>query len=117
MGVASKGEGSGPSDRERRGLDGGSFRADALDALRFVAAGVVAGFVWGAVIGGLGGRIAMFVLRLTSDPRVRFLETDDGFGIGSFTFDTGFLVFLTAVVGVIGGVAYLGVIEPGGVNF
>ena len=70
LGADSKGEGSGPSDRGRRGLDGGSFTADALDALRFVAAGVVAGLVWGAVIGGLGGRMALFLLRLTSDPRV-----------------------------------------------
>ena len=100
LGATSKGEGSGPSDRERRGLEGGSFTADALDALRFVAAGVVAGFVCGAVIGGLGGRMAMFLLQLTSDPWVGF---PDAFGFG----DTILLVVFAAAVGVIGGVAYL----------
>jgi hypothetical protein len=126
----------------RRGTFQGSFGEDALDALRVIAAGAIAGFLWGAVVGGLGGRMAMFVLRLTSDPQVRFFDTDDGFGIGSVTLDTIFLVIFTAAVGVIGGLAYLGMrrwlpaqqralstavvaaavggslfIEPGGVDF
>ena len=36
----------------------------------------------GLLVGGVGGRVAMLLLRLTSDPRLRGLETDDGFTIG-----------------------------------
>jgi len=53
-GVASSGEDSSRSHRERRHLDGGALRTDALAVRRVVVAGVGAGFVWGAVIGGLG---------------------------------------------------------------
>lgn len=129
-------------DREHRRPEPGVFTSEALAALRVLAAGITGGLVCGAVIGGAGGRLAMFLLRLTSDPAVRLLETDDGFGIGSFTLDTVFLVLLTTVAGLIGGVAYLGMrrwlptkhrgaytgviaaavggalfIEPGGVDF
>lgn len=41
-----------------------------------------AGLIAGALVGGLGGRIAMFILRLTSDPSLRGLTTDDDFTIG-----------------------------------
>ena len=33
-----------------------------------LASGVSAGFLTGLLIGGVGGRLAMFLLRLTSDP-------------------------------------------------
>jgi hypothetical protein len=45
----------------------------------------------------------MFILRLTSDDSVRGLESDDGFTIGRFSFDTLQLIALTAVMGVIVG--------------
>jgi len=51
----------------------------------------------------------MFVLRLTSDPALRGLETDDGFTIGILSGATMFLVLLTAIAGAVGGVAYLAV--------
>ena len=38
----------------------------------------------------------MLMLRLTSDPTLRGLETDDGFVIGRFSGDTVFLLILTA---------------------
>jgi hypothetical protein len=76
-------------------------------AHRIVTA-VFGGMLWGAVVGGLGGRIAMFVLRLTSDDRIRGLETDDDFTIGSITTSTFFLVVFTALIGAACGVAYLG---------
>jgi hypothetical protein len=44
-----------------------------------LAAGVSSGSVAGLLIGGVGGRLAMFVLRLTSDPALRGAKTDDGF--------------------------------------
>jgi len=69
------------------------------------------GFLTGAIVGGLGGRVAMLVLRLTSDPSVRGLESDDGFTIGVVSGATAFLVMATAFLGVLGAVVYL-VIRP-----
>ena len=74
---------------------------------RPVAAAAVAGFFTGAVIGGIGGRLAMFVLRLTSDPSLHGLKTDDDFTIGIFSGETLFLVIVTTVLGIIGGLVYL----------
>ena len=86
-----------------------SWKDDVAAAARPLAAAVTAGFIAGLTIGGVGGRLAMFVLRLTSDPALRGLETDDGFTIGIFSGATLFLVFLTAIAGAVGGVAYLAV--------
>jgi hypothetical protein len=72
-----------------------------------VGVAATAGLVAGALVGGLGGRLAMLLLRLTSDPSVRGLETDDGFTIGVVSPSTMFLVVATAVLGVIGGLVYL----------
>jgi hypothetical protein len=74
-----------------------------------LSSGVWAGLISGALIGGLGGRLAMFLLRVTSDPSLRGLETDDGFEIGSFTGSTIFLVALCVAGGVLGGLFYLAV--------
>jgi hypothetical protein len=72
-----------------------------------LAAGVTSGFVTGLLIGGVGGRMAMFVLRLTSDPTLRGAETDDGFTIGVFSSQTLFLLGVTAGLGILGGLFYL----------
>jgi len=72
-----------------------------------LSSGVWAGIISGVLIGGLGGRIAMFLLRLTSDPSLHGLETDDGFVIGSFTGSTIFLLALCTAGGVLGGLFYL----------
>jgi len=76
-------------------------------AARPVAAAAMAGALTGAVIGGIGGRLAMLVLRLTSDPALRGLKTDDDFTIGIFSGATLFLVIVTTVLGIIGGLVYL----------
>jgi hypothetical protein len=75
-----------------------------VDALGRV---VIVGFLTGATIGGVGGRLAMLVLRLTSDPGLHGLETDDGFTIGIVSGATLFLVGLTTMLGAFGAVAYL----------
>jgi hypothetical protein len=49
----------------------------------------------------------MFILRLTSDPSLHGLETDDGFIIGSLTSSTIFLVAICTILGLVGGVLYL----------
>lgn len=72
-----------------------------------VTSAVLAGMLCGALVGGVGGRLAMFVLRLTSDDRIRGLETDDGFEIGSFTGSTFFLVVAVSLIGVAMGLIYL----------
>lgn len=80
-----------------------------LAGVRRLAAAAATGAVAGVVIGGIGGRLAMLLLRLTSDPILRGLPTDDGFTIGVISTDTLFLLVLTAVAGAVGGVAYLAI--------
>jgi hypothetical protein len=77
-------------------------------AVRLSSAAVI-GFATGLIVGGLGGRVAMLALRLTSDPSLRGLETDDGFTIGVISGDTLFLVGFTAFLGVVGGVFYVAI--------
>jgi hypothetical protein len=74
---------------------------------RGLPAGVLGGLLTGLVIGGVGGRIAMFVLRLTSSASVVGLKTDDDFTIGRLSGETGFLLVFTAVLGALGGLFYL----------
>lgn len=85
------------------------WKDDLAAVAKPLTAAMTAGFIAGLIIGGVGGRLAMFVLRLTSDPALRGLETDDGFTIGILSGATLFLVFLTAIAGAVGGVAYLAV--------
>lgn len=66
------------------------------------AAGALAGLVWG----GVGGRIAMRVLVLTSDDRVRGVTSDDGFEIGVISFSTIALLIVATVLGAIVGFLY-----------
>ena len=63
------------------------------------AAGAAAGLVWG----GIGGRIAMRVVFLTSNEHVRGLTSDDGFEIGTFSGATMFLLIVTTILGGIAG--------------
>lgn len=85
----------------------------AASGLRVVAgrlsSATLIGFLTGAVVGGFGGRVAMLVLRLTSEPFLRGLETDDGFTIGVVSGETMFLVALTAFLGVVGVLVYLAI--------
>ncbi len=68
---------------------------------------VVAGIPIGVVVAGIGSRLAMLVLRLTSPDHVVGLTSDDGFEIGRFTLGgTYSLLLLGAAVGVIGAAAY-----------
>jgi hypothetical protein len=75
--------------------------------MRRLSIGVSTGLVAGLVIGGVGGRLAMFVLRLTSSPSLHGVDTDDGFTIGVFSLATLFLLLVTAAVGVLAGLVYL----------
>ncbi|MFN2526990.1 MAG: hypothetical protein ABR505_12140 [Actinomycetota bacterium] len=94
-----------PSDTADEGA--GAWRDDLYWSVRRLGAGIGAGFLVGLIVGGIGGRLAMFVLRLTSDPLLRGVETDDGFRIGAFTQDTLFLLLVGGALGVLGGLFYL----------
>jgi hypothetical protein len=75
-----------------------------LDA--FGASGAIAGVVGaaaGLVWGGFGGRIAMRVVFLTSDERVRGMESDDRFEIGRFSNATLVLLIMTTILGLLAG--------------
>jgi hypothetical protein len=78
---------------------------------RTVSAGVVGGLISGAVVGGVGGRLAMMVLRITSDDYLHGLETDDGFVMGQVSTASLFLLVATTLLGVLGGLLYLAVRE------
>lgn len=69
---------------------------------------IVAGIPTGALVVGLGGRLAMFILRITSPDRVHGVRSDDDFVIGKVTLGGTYnLLQLGAAVGIIGAGAYL----------
>ena len=81
-------------------------RQDWLRLLDRFGAAAFGGLVAGFLVGGVGGRAAMFVLRLTSSDGVRGIESDDGFTIGEFSAQTLFLLIATTLVGGVLGLAY-----------
>jgi hypothetical protein len=76
---------------------------------RRVSVTAIGGLVSGALAGGVGGRLAMLVLRVTSDDSLHGLETDDGFIMGQVSSATLFLVLFTGVLGVAGALFYMAV--------
>ncbi len=84
-----------------------SERGPLLTVARRIGAAMAAGMLCGLVVGGLGGRVAMFVLRVTSSSRVNGITSDDGFRIGQISFATLFLLFFTTLLGAMGGLLYL----------
>jgi hypothetical protein len=68
---------------------------------------VVGGIPLGVLIGGVGSRLAMLLLRITSPDHVHGVTSDDGFKIGQVTLlGTYNLLLLGAAVGVIGAGVY-----------
>jgi hypothetical protein len=85
----------------------GRVRARLEPVLRVLSATILLGAATGAVIGGIGGRLAMRVLFLTSDDAVKGITSDDGFEIGRFSLsDTLGLVAFAAILGVLAALAY-----------
>ncbi len=75
---------------------------------RYLRIVVMAGVPVGVVVGGLGSRLFMFALRLTSPDRVLGVQSDDDFTIGEFTLGGTYnLMLLGAFVGVLGAFVYL----------
>ena len=68
---------------------------------------IVAGIPVGVLVAGLGSRLAMLLLRLTSPDRVIGVTSDDGFKIGRVTASGTYnLLLLGAAVGIIGAGVY-----------
>ena len=71
-----------------------------------ISVGILVGAVNGFLIGGVGGRVAMRILVLTSSDAVRGITSDDGFEIGRFSAETIILLFLTTILGGIAGAGF-----------
>lgn len=84
----------------------GSIRSDARGIAWWVLVGTAAGAIAGFGVGGVGGRLAMLLLRLTSPDHVLGVTSDDGFEIGIVSVDTLQLLLAMAMLGAINGVLY-----------
>jgi hypothetical protein len=73
-----------------------------------VVVGTAAGAVAGLLVGGVGGRLAMLLLRLTSPKSVIGLTSDDGFEIGVVSTSTFALLVVTTGLGAAAGALYAG---------
>jgi len=82
------------------------IRDDVRSVAWWVLVGAAAGAIAGFLVGGIGGRLAMLLLRLTSPEIVLGVTSDDGFVIGSVTAQTFQLMFGMTVLGAINGVVY-----------
>jgi hypothetical protein len=88
----------------------GSVPTSGQELLELLRIAVVAGVSVGILVIGLGSRLAMFVLRVTSPGYVVGMESDDGFEIGRITLSGSYqLLALGAAVGVIGALGYVAV--------
>jgi hypothetical protein len=82
----------------------GSIRSEVGERLWVL---IVAGIPTGVIVAGVGGRLSMLVLRLTSPDTVIGMTSDDGFEIGRFTLGESYdLLMLGALIGLIGAAAY-----------
>ena len=85
-----------------------SVRSDATTVAWWFAVALAGGGAAGLLIGGIGGRLAMFLLRVSTGEPARGVISDDGFVIGQFTFgDSAGLLVATTGLGGIGGLLYL----------
>ena len=97
-------EGNLPTDAAPTGRLSSEARADLKTVAYWISLGAAAGGLGGGLVGGVGGRLAMFILRLTSADSVRGIESDDGFTIGRFDFfSTLQLIAVTTLMGIIVG--------------
>jgi hypothetical protein len=78
--------------------------ATAVGARR-LAAVTAAGALLGLLVGGVGGRLAMFLLAQLN-PEVAGMQSDDDFTIGQFTTATFNLLFVATLIGILGGGIY-----------
>ena len=82
-------------------------KKDWLVLLDHFGAAALGGLSAGFLVGGLGGRMAMFILRVTSDASVIGIQSDDDFTIGRISTDSIFLIGATTLIGTLLAFAYL----------
>jgi len=82
-------------------------REAGLDLLDRFGAAALAGMSAGFLVGGLGGRLAMFLLRLLSSDAVVGIQSDDDFTIGQVSSASIFLFLITTLLGTVLAFAYL----------
>lgn len=83
------------------------LRAHLTDALEQLWATVAVGLIAGLLVGGVGSRVAMLVLRLTSPESVVGVESDDGFRIGKMTLGGTYSLLVVGVAfGTLGAALY-----------
>lgn len=82
-------------------------KADWLVLLDHFGAAALGGLAAGFLVGGIGGRLAMLILRVTSSDSVVGIESDDGFTIGRISSDSIFLIGATTLIGTILAFGYL----------
>ena len=86
-------------EAERGEVPSSGFGDRLFEELRVL---VVAGVPVGVLVIGVGSRLAMFLLRLTSPDRVNGIRSDDDFLIGRFTLGGTYnLLMLGAAVGIV----------------
>jgi hypothetical protein len=83
-----------------------TLRDDVREVAWWLLVGAASGAVAGVAVGGVGGRLAMLLLRLTSPDFVLGMPSDDGFEIGVISRDTFQLLLATALLGGVNGVLY-----------
>lgn len=83
-----------------------SVTDDASAIAWWVLVGAASGAIAGFLVGGVGGRLAMLLLRLTSPDFVIGLTSDDGFEIGVVSMRTSGLLFGMTFLGAANGVLY-----------
>jgi hypothetical protein len=81
----------------------GSWQEPAIAFGKRALLGAAAGGAGGMLIGGVGGRLAMFLLRLTSPDYIVGVESDDGFEMGVVSMATFNLIAITGILGSLAG--------------
>ncbi|MCH8186631.1 MAG: hypothetical protein IH862_11065 [Chloroflexi bacterium] len=75
---------------------------------RSLAVAALSGFTAGAIVGGIGSRVAMRIVAVASGPDLQGALTEAEARVGEITADgTFFLFVLGGFIGVIGGLAFL----------
>jgi hypothetical protein len=83
-----------------------AVRDEVSSIVWWVLVGAAAGAIAGFLVGGIGGRLAMLLLRLTSKDFVLGVTSDDGFEIGVVSGQTFQLLLAMTVLGALNGVLY-----------
>ena len=91
---------------ERARLRRVAVRDEVSSIVWWVLVGAAAGAIAGFLIGGIGGRLAMLLLRLTSSDLVLGVTSDDGFEIGVVSGQTFQLLLAMTMLGAMNGVLY-----------